>query len=242
MIKFFKLIIFFILIVFVSIIITNTQGTSRIDWLGWGIEVETSYFVLMLFFVVILIIFLDRFFRFLLSFPSNAVQRRDKKNMEKVEKNLVKAFLLASHGEFDQAAKEAVIISKYTKDKKLGVLINEHAKAVNILNNKIINSKEQLSVSNHYLQTLSNDKNTSFIAHLAKMRMELSKNNNFEKVYEHANKAYQIDLIQSDANNDNKITARELHAYVEQNVVQQSSGSQTPELQGDADKVLVQFN
>ena len=46
----------------------------------------------------------------------------------------------------------------------------------------------------------------------------------------------------ADANNDNKITARELHAYVEQNVVQQSSGSQTPELQGDKDRVLVQFD
>ena len=32
------------------------------------------------------------------------------------------------------------------------------------------------------------------------------------------------------------------NAYVEQNVVQQSSGSQTPELQGDKDRVLVQFN
>jgi hypothetical protein len=46
----------------------------------------------------------------------------------------------------------------------------------------------------------------------------------------------------ADSNNDNKITARELHAYVEQNVVQQSSGSQTPELQGDKDRVLVKFN
>ena len=46
----------------------------------------------------------------------------------------------------------------------------------------------------------------------------------------------------ADINSDNKITARELHAYVEQNVVQQSSGSQTPELQGDKDRVLVQFN
>ena len=49
-------------------------------------------------------------------------------------------------------------------------------------------------------------------------------------------------IIDADANNDNKIIARELHAYVEQNVVQQSSGSQTPELQGDKDRVLVQFN
>ncbi len=45
----------------------------------------------------------------------------------------------------------------------------------------------------------------------------------------------------ADANQDNQITAGELHAYVRQNVIQQSSGSQTPELQGDADRVLVRF-
>ena len=32
----------------------------------------------------------------------------------------------------------------------------------------------------------------------------------------------------ADANQDNQITAGELHAYVQQNVIQQSSGSQTP--------------
>jgi hypothetical protein len=46
----------------------------------------------------------------------------------------------------------------------------------------------------------------------------------------------------ADTNADNKITAQELHAYVKENVTQQSSGSQTPELQGDKDRVLVQFN
>ncbi len=46
----------------------------------------------------------------------------------------------------------------------------------------------------------------------------------------------------ADANNDNKITAGELHSFVEQNVLQQSSGSQTPEIQGDKDRVIVQFN
>ena len=46
----------------------------------------------------------------------------------------------------------------------------------------------------------------------------------------------------ADSNADNKITARELHKYVRENVTQQSSGSQTPELQGDKDIVLVQFN
>ena len=46
---------------------------------------------------------------------------------------------------------------------------------------------------------------------------------------------------EADKNKDNKITAGELHQYVQQHVVQQSSGSQTPELQGDAERVLVRF-
>ncbi len=46
---------------------------------------------------------------------------------------------------------------------------------------------------------------------------------------------------EADANQDSKITAGELHSYVQTNVIQQSSGNQTPELQGDANRVLVRF-
>ena len=46
---------------------------------------------------------------------------------------------------------------------------------------------------------------------------------------------------EADANKNNEITAGELHSYVQTNVIQQSSGSQTPELQGNADRVLVTF-
>jgi uncharacterized caspase-like protein len=45
----------------------------------------------------------------------------------------------------------------------------------------------------------------------------------------------------ADTNGDKQITAGELHAYVKSNVIQQSSGTQTPELQGDTDRVLVRF-
>ena len=45
----------------------------------------------------------------------------------------------------------------------------------------------------------------------------------------------------ADSNQDNQITAAELHEHVEQNVIQQSGGSQVPELQGDAGRVLVSF-
>ena len=45
----------------------------------------------------------------------------------------------------------------------------------------------------------------------------------------------------ADKNQDNKITALELHEYVKENVWQQSSNKQLPELQGDSNRVLVQF-
>lgn len=45
----------------------------------------------------------------------------------------------------------------------------------------------------------------------------------------------------ADANNDGAITASELHSFVRNNVVQQSGGSQVPELQGDTSRVLVRF-
>ena len=46
---------------------------------------------------------------------------------------------------------------------------------------------------------------------------------------------------EADANNDNEITAGELHEYVEQNVWQQSSNTQLPQIQGNRDRVLVHF-
>ena len=45
----------------------------------------------------------------------------------------------------------------------------------------------------------------------------------------------------ADSNSDNRITVRELHSYVRENVIQQSGGLQVPELQGDGEKVLVRF-
>ena len=49
----------------------------------------------------------------------------------------------------------------------------------------------------------------------------------------------------ADANNDKKITNGELHNYVRSNVTRQAvrlGGEQTPQLQGDENRVLVEFN
>ena len=45
----------------------------------------------------------------------------------------------------------------------------------------------------------------------------------------------------ADANNDNQITAGELHSFVTDKVERQSGFKQTPDLQGDAERVIVRF-
>ena len=47
--------------------------------------------------------------------------------------------------------------------------------------------------------------------------------------------------VEADANNDNEVIVGELYSYLQTNVIQQSPSSQMPELQGDADRVLVSF-
>ena len=45
----------------------------------------------------------------------------------------------------------------------------------------------------------------------------------------------------ADKNNDKNITTQELHNYIFKNVTQQSSGEQTPQLQGHKDKIIISF-
>ena len=45
----------------------------------------------------------------------------------------------------------------------------------------------------------------------------------------------------ADADNDNQIKMAEMRDYVKDKVERQSNFKQTPELQGDADRVLVRF-
>ena len=77
--KFLKLIVSLLLIAFIAILISETEGNTKIDWLGWGIEIETSYLVLILAFFSLILIFLDRLWLMIINIPSTAISRRDKK-------------------------------------------------------------------------------------------------------------------------------------------------------------------
>lgn len=190
--KFLKLIFLFLLIIIVSTFLSKTKGNTRIDWLGWGIEIETSYFVMINILLVLVIVLIDRLWRFIINIPKNAIYNREKKKREKVETNLVRAFLLASHGEYKQASKEALLISNITTNRKLGSLLKEHSEALN--QEFMSKNKEKTNfLSNKYIQALSEDKNTSYIADLAKIKIELGNGKNWEKINEYSYSAYQLE-------------------------------------------------
>ena len=182
--RFIKFFLSLILIGIIAVTISETEGRTKINWLGWGIDLKTSYFVIILAFFSLILIFLDRIWLMIINIPKSAIIRRDKKNREKVEKSLIRAFLLASHGEFKQAAQEAKMISNNTYDKKFGKILIDHAYAVeNSRNNKSNKTTKK------YLMSLTNEKNTSFIGYLALMKNEIDQ----EKIYEYANEAHKLD-------------------------------------------------
>ena len=46
----------------------------------------------------------------------------------------------------------------------------------------------------------------------------------------------------ADKNEDNKISSGELNSYIQENVLKQTSGSQKPDLIGNFNKILIDFN
>jgi uncharacterized membrane-anchored protein len=165
-----KLIIFIAIIWYVSNFIANTEGTTTINWIGWGIELPTDRLIFILIIFAALLIFVDRILIFIFNIPKLAFRRLEAKKNQKVEHKLVKAFLLASHGEFVLAAKEAALISQNTKDRKLGKLLKEHLDVVNNINFESENKKE---ISQNYFKSLADDPTTAFVGHLALMRQAI---------------------------------------------------------------------
>ena len=181
-----KLILFLIIIGLVSNFIANTEGSTTINWMGWGIELQTDKFMLISLIFVVILIFLDRIWILIINIPKSAIRRLDQKNSKKVEQKLVKAFLLASHGEYLSAAKEAALIAKNTKDKKLGLLLKEH---LNVINNINLNSKNKKNISQDYFNSLTDDPTTAVVGHLALMRQAIVNKTDLKIIIDEGEKA-----------------------------------------------------
>ena len=185
-----KLILFLIIIGVVSNFIANTEGNTTINWMGWGIELQTDKFILIALIFVVILIFLDRIWILIVNIPKSAIGRLDKKNSKKVEQKLVKAFLLASHGEYLSAAKEAALIAKNTKDKKLGLLLKEH---LNVINNINLNSRNKKNISQDYFKSLTDDPTTAVVGHLALMRQAIVNKTDLKIIIDEGEKALKFE-------------------------------------------------
>ena len=75
-----KLILFLIIIGLVSNFIANTEGSTTINWMGWGIELQTDKFMLISLIFGVILIFLDRIWILIINIPKSAIRRLDQKN------------------------------------------------------------------------------------------------------------------------------------------------------------------
>ena len=188
--KILKLVIFILLIWYLSEFSANSEGETSVNWMGWGVQIPTDRFILILILFSILIIFIDRIWLAFLNFPKAAYRRYEVNNNKKVEQKLVKAFLLASHGEFESAAKEASLVAKNTKDKKLGKLLNTHLDVFKNLNENSTNKKE---LSKNYFKQLTAEPSTAFVGHLALIRQAISDKKDINEIIEEAEKAIKFE-------------------------------------------------
>ena len=81
--RFIKFFLSLILIGIIAVTISETEGRTKINWLGWGIDLKTSYFVIILAFFSLILIFLDRIWLMIINIPKSAIIRRDKKNRKR---------------------------------------------------------------------------------------------------------------------------------------------------------------
>ena len=168
--KILKLIIFISIIWYLSEFFSERPGVTSINWMEWGIQIPTDRFILIIILFSVILIFIDRIWLAFLNLPKATLRRFEANNNKKVEQKLVKAFLLASHGELETAAKEAALVSRNTKDKNLGKLLNTH---INVFNKINKNSNENEELSKNYFKQLTDEPSTAFVGHLALMRQAI---------------------------------------------------------------------
>ena len=168
--KILKLIIFISIIWYLSEFFSEDPGVTSINWMEWGIQIPTDRFILIIILFSVILIFIDRIWLAFLNLPKATLRRFEVNNNKKVEQKLVKAFLLASHGELETAAKEAALVSRNTKDKNLGKLLNT---PINVFNKINKDSNENEKLSKNYFKQLTDEPSTAFVGHLALMRQAI---------------------------------------------------------------------
>ena len=159
-----RLSVFLIIAIFVSFAaswLAQQQGTTTITWLGYQMEVMTSYAVVAIGALAVMAIFVDRFIRALVAWPRLFSQGWQQRRRQKGETALSLGFVALAAGDHVTASRQAKRAEKLCDQTILTDLLAAQA----------AHAKGDVKAAKSYFEKLANGKETAYFGELGLMRL-----------------------------------------------------------------------
>ena len=159
-----------IAVCFLVAIISNQEGITEIEWIGWKMEVPTSILIGGLIILILIILWIYNLWKIILNLPSK-IFRIIRENRQKNGYNALAYGLVASSaGDVESAQKYAAQAKRLLDNKELTEMLSAHAAHLSGDKNAAL----------EYFNSLSERKNTKFHGQLGLMRLAIESNNHDE--------------------------------------------------------------
>ena len=159
-----------IAVCFLVAIISNQEGITEIEWIGWKMEVPTSILIGGLIILILIILWIYNLWKIILNLPSK-IFRIIRENRQKNGYNALAYGLVASSaGDVESAQKYAAQAKRLLDNKELTEMLSAHAAHLSGDKNAAL----------EYFNSLSERKNTKFHGQLGLMRLAIDNNNHDE--------------------------------------------------------------
>jgi len=156
-----SLCLFGLLIAFGASWLSRQDGMSTMTWLGYQIEIETSYMIVAIAVLVIAAIILDRIIRALVRWPSLFSAGWQARRRQKGEKALSLGFVALAAGDVRAASRQARYAEKLLQTTILTDLLSAQA----------AHAKGDVKAASQYFKKLAAEKETAYFGQLGLMRL-----------------------------------------------------------------------
>ena len=156
-----SLCLFGLLIAFGASWLSRQEGMSTMTWLGYQIEIETSYMIVAIAALVIAAIILDRIIRALVRWPSLFSAGWQARRRQKGEKALSLGFVALAAGDIRAASRQARHAEKLLQTTILTDLLSAQA----------AHAKGDVKAASQYFKKLAAEKETAYFGQLGLMRL-----------------------------------------------------------------------
>lgn len=150
-----------ILVSFAASWLAQQQGTTTITWLGYQMEVMTSYAVVAIGALAVMAIFVDRIIRALVSWPRLFSQGWQQRRRQKGEMALSLGFVALAAGDHHTATRQAKRAEK----------LCDQAILTDLLAAQSAHAKGDIKAAKSYFQKLAKGKETAYFGELGLMRL-----------------------------------------------------------------------